>query len=54
MSKLNRIQQLIELKYPNRLDEIEQQIELMKLDYDTDQFLEEDIQESILIELNVI
>jgi hypothetical protein len=26
----------------------------MKLQYDTDQFLEEDIEESILMELNII
>jgi hypothetical protein len=51
---MNRIQQLIELEYPGKLKQIERKIELMKLDYDTDQFLEEDIQESILIELNII
>jgi hypothetical protein len=51
---MNRIEQLILNKYPNQLDQIKDQIELMKLEYDQDQFLEEDIIESILIELNII
>jgi DNA polymerase III delta subunit len=51
---MNRIDQLILNKYPNQLDQIKNQIELLKLDYDQDQFLEEDIIESILIELNII
>jgi len=51
---MNRIDQLILSKYPNQLDQIKEQIELMKKDYDEDQFLEEDIIESILIELNII
>lgn len=51
---MNRIDQLILSKYPNQLDQIKEQIELMKQDYDEDQFLEEDIIESILIELNII
>ena len=51
---MNRIQQLIELEYPGRLKQIEHTIELMKLEYDMDQFLEEDIEESILMELNII
>jgi len=51
---MNRIDQLILNKYPNQLDQIKDQIELMKLEYDQDQFLEEDIIESILIELNII
>ena len=51
---MNRIEQLIENKYPGQLNEILDQIEDMKKNYDTDQFLEEDIQESILIELDVI
>jgi hypothetical protein len=51
---MNRIDQLILSKYPNQLNEIKDQIELMKQDYDEDQFLEEDIIESILIELNII
>jgi hypothetical protein len=46
---MNRIEQLILNKYPNQLDQIKDQIELMKLEYDQDQFLEEDIIESILI-----
>lgn len=51
---MNRIDQLILSKYPNQLDQIKEQIELMKEHYDQDQFLEEDIIESILIELNII
>ena len=51
---MNRIDQLILNKYPNQLDQIKEQIELMKEHYDQDQFLEEDIIESILIELNII
>ena len=54
INNINRIEQLIENRYPGQLNEILDQIEDMKLDYDTDQFLEEYIQESILIELNVI
>jgi hypothetical protein len=51
---MNRINQLILNKYPNQLEEILTQIEVMKQDYDQDMFLEEDIIESILIELNII
>ena len=51
---MNRIDQLILNKYPNQLDQIKNQIELLKLDYDQEIFLEEDILESILIELNII
>tara|TARA_Y100000385_G_scaffold192759_1_gene199346 strand:+ start:325 stop:480 length:156 start_codon:yes stop_codon:yes gene_type:complete len=51
---MNRIQSMIELQYPGRLSEIEELIEVMKLDYDSDMFLEEDIEESILMELNII
>lgn len=51
---MNRIQSIIELQYPGRLKEIEELIENMKLDYDSDMFLEEDIVESILMELNII
>lgn len=51
---MNRIDQLILSKYPNQLDQIKEQIELMKKDYDQDLFLEEDIEESILIELGII
>jgi len=51
---MTRIDQLILNKYPDQLDQIKNQIELLKLDYDQDQFLEEDIIESILIELNII
>jgi hypothetical protein len=51
---MNRIQQLIEKSYPGRVTEIEQLIERMKFNYDQSQFLEEDILENILIELNII
>ena len=51
---MTRIEQLIVDKYPNQLDQIKEQIEILKLDYDEDIFLEEDILESILIELNII
>lgn len=51
---MNRIEQLILSKYPNQLDQIKEQMELMKKDYDQDMFLEEDIEESILIELGII
>ena len=51
---MNRIEQLIINKYPNQLQEIKDQIEVLKQDYDQELFLEEDIIESILIELNII
>jgi len=51
---MNRIDQLILSKYPNKLQEVKDQIELLKLEYDEELFLEEDIIESILIELNII
>jgi hypothetical protein len=51
---MNRLNQLILDKYPNQLEEILTKIELMKKDYDQDLFLEEDIEESILIELEII
>jgi hypothetical protein len=51
---MTRIEQLIVNKYPNQLEEILIKIELLKQDYDQDMFLEEDIEESILIELNII
>ena len=51
---MNRIEQLILNKYPNQLEDILVKIEVMKQDYDQDMFLEEDIIESILIELNII
>lgn len=51
---MNRIEQLILDKYPNQLEDILVKIEVMKQDYDQDMFLEEDIIESILIELNII
>ena len=51
---MTRIEQLIVNKYPNQLQDILNKIELMKKDYDQEMFLEEDILESILIELNII
>lgn len=51
---MNRIEQLIINKYPNQLQEIKDQIEILKQNYDEELFLEEDIIESILIELNII
>lgn len=51
---MNRIHQLILDKYPNQLEDILTKIEVMKQDYDQDMFLEEDIIESILTELNII
>ena len=51
---MTRIEQLIVNKYPHQLQDILNKIEVMKQDYDKDMFLEEDIEESILIELNII
>jgi DNA polymerase III delta subunit len=51
---MNRIDQLILNRYPDQLDQIKNKIELLKLDYDEDQFNEEDILESILMELDII
>ena len=54
INKMNRIEQLIINKYPNQLQKIKDQIEVLKQNYDEELFLEEDILESILIELNII
>ena len=54
MKYTNRIDQLIEDRYPGQLDQIQQQIKIMTKEYDHEQFLEEDILESILIELDII
>ena len=54
MNTDNRIDQLILNRYPDNFDEIKSIIEQMKTTYDEDQFLEEDILESILIELDII
>ncbi len=51
---MNRIDQLIKDRYPGKLEEIKKKIEIMSKDYDEDQFLEEDILESILLELDII
>mgnify|MGYP001579000216 FL=1 len=50
----NRIDQLINNRYPGMVDEIRRVIEWLKRDYDQDQFLEEDIMENILMELDII
>jgi hypothetical protein len=51
---MNRIDQLILNRYPDQLDQIKNKIELLKLDYDSFWFDEEDILESILMELDII
>ena len=51
---MNRIEQLIENRYPGQLEEVKKKIDIMSKDYDKDQFLEEDILESILMELDII
>ncbi len=50
----NRIDQLIYDRYPGHVEEIKSYIEILKTDYDQDQFLEEDILESILTKLDII
>lgn len=50
----NRIDQLIEDRYPGQLEEIRRKIEILSKEYDEEQFLEEDILESILMELDII
>lgn len=51
---MSRIDILIETKYPGRLKEMWSIIEEKQKEFDDSQFLEEDILESILIELDVI
>jgi hypothetical protein len=51
---MNRIEKLIEDRYPGQLQEILDQIEILSKDYDEEQFLEEDILENILMELDII
>ena len=51
---VNRIDQLINDRYPGQVDQIKSYIEIMKTDYDQDQFLEEDILEDILTKLDII
>ena len=50
----DRINQLINTRYPGMVPEIRRVISIMKEDYDQDQFLEEDIMENILMELDII
>ena len=51
---VNRIDQLIFNRYPGQFDQIKAYIEIMKTDYDQDQFLAEDILEDILTKLDII
>jgi len=51
---LSRIDILIEKKYPGRLKEMWGIIKKSQTEYDDSQFLEEDILESILMELDII
>jgi len=51
---MNRIEQLIENRYPGQLQLILHTIELLSKDYDEEQFLEEDILENVLMELDII
>ncbi len=50
----DRINQLISMRYPGRVKEIRGVIAWLKRDYDEDQFLEEDIMENILMDLDII
>ena len=50
----NRIDRLINDRYPGRVMEIRSVIETLKRDYDEDQFLEEDIMDNILMDLDII
>jgi hypothetical protein len=54
METNNRIDQLINDRYPGKVEMIHRVINIMKEDYDQDQFLEEDIMENILMELDII
>ncbi len=51
---ITRIDQQIYDRYPGQVDQIKTYIEIMKTDYDQDQFLEEDILEDILTKLDII
>ena len=51
---MNRIEQLIEDRYPGQLNEILNKIDILSKEYDEEQFLEEDILENILMELDII
>lgn len=50
----DRIDQLINDRYPGQVKMIRGVIEWLKRDYDQDQFLEEDIMENILMDLDII
>ena len=54
ITNMNRIEQLIEDRYPGQLEEIKRQIDILSKEYDEEQFLEEDILESVLMELDII
>lgn len=51
---MNRIEQLIENRYPGQLEEMKRRIEILSKEYDEEQFLEEDILENILMDLDII
>lgn len=51
---MNRIEQLIENRYPGKLNEILNKIDILSKEYDEEQFLEEDILENVLMELDII
>ena len=51
---MSRIDQLIEDRYPGRLEEVKNWIDILSKEYDEEQFLEEDILENILLELDII
>ena len=51
---MNRIEQLIENRYPGQLEEMKRRIEILSKEYDEEQFLEEDILENVLMELDII
>ena len=50
----DRINQLINMRYPGRVAEIRRVIQVLREDYDEDQFLEEDIMDNILMDLDII
>ncbi len=54
METNNRIDQLINDRYPGKVEMIHRVISIMRRDYDQDQFLEEDIMENILMDLDII
>ena len=51
---MNRVEQMIEDKYPGQLESVKRTIESMSKEYDFNQFHEDDIFEDILLRLNII